>query len=241
MTGKVKIIIGALIVALIGGLGLWTGWSISQKICGRASLEKEIALERRERQRAESRALALQHRLAALAESKQSPPVQKSVWKDRRSGKGSESSPSDCVICLENYRREVEVRDSVHGWWIYRDPDVLDEKPGELELTNRFYNENIVEPAGRIENQNVPEAGAGKPATLEPGTMASRSWSLAPPEKSIRAGVGLTSYNMEFSYSPLVFQGRRTSVAAGISSNLSLDRADGALFGDVSAGFEVRW
>jgi hypothetical protein len=214
LTAKVK---AALLTALLiaaAGAGMYAGLAIRARQCRAAKQDRaEIA--------------ALKARLAAATELSAKPAVQEAAWRDKGSGK-KVKAPADCASCLARVRREVEVKDAAHGWWVYHDPDVLDDRAGELTLTPRFFADTAPAAQGGAQN-SASDSGRA------------RKLSLSPPEKSLRAGISPASYEFEFSYAPLVISAPRASLRLDLRSRLSLGRSDSALRGDLGAGLEVRW
>jgi hypothetical protein len=147
LTSRVKAaVVLALLVAICAG-GFLAGWRTRGRLCREAELEIMLSEEERRSALAEKENISLRQAMAAFAEEKQEPPVQKITWLKRSSGEKLTKPPPDCERCLREVKREVEVRDEAQGWWIYKDPDVLDEAPGTLTLTPLFFTEAIA-PAG---------------------------------------------------------------------------------------------
>ena len=220
MTAKIKIAVAAaLALALLAG-----GFIAGRRSLDGRERETRAALgwERLLGGLASSElAVAEQSRRALLSEFL-TPPRQVAVWRERASGKKLPAPPRDCAACLAEARREVTVEDEARGWWRYHDPDVLDELPGEFELTSRFYREALAGPGG----------GA---AGSERGKI------LLPSRTAIAAGVTPSDYRLELSYQPVRLRVGRAVVAAEVSARLALARSDATLYGDAVAGLEVSW
>ena len=236
MTSRVKAaVVLALLVAICAG-GFFAGWRIRSRLCREAELEIMLSEEERRRGLAEKENISLRKAMAAFAEEKQKPPVKKITWRKKSSGKKLTKPPPDCEHCLREVKREVEVRDEAQGWWIYKDPDVLDEAPGTLTLTPLFFTEAFApagsDLSGERNKSNTP---------LPPSRPSIKKPAISLPEKSLRAGLGLAAYELEFGYDPVLIKGRRADVSFGLRSRFSVDRIDNTLKGDLSAGVEFRW
>jgi hypothetical protein len=236
LTSKVKAALVLALLVAIGAGGFLAGWRIKSHLCREAELEIILSEEERKRALAEKENISMRRAMAAFAEEKQRPPAQKSTWRKKSSGKKLTEPPPGCEHCLRQVKREVEVRDEAQGWWIYKDPDVLDEAPGTLTLTPLFFTEAVAPAGADLSGER------STPDTPPPPSHPSiKKPALSLPEKSVRAGIGLAAYELEFGYDPVLINGRRADVSFGMRSRLSVDRFDSTLKGDLSAGVEFRW
>jgi hypothetical protein len=222
LTAKIKIAIAAaLALALLAG-----GFVAGRRLLERREREARAALswEQLRGGLASSELAAVEQSRRALLSELQTPPRQVAVWRERAGGKKLPAPPRDCAACLAAARREVTVEDGARGWWRYHDPDALDDRPGEFELTSRFYREAL---AG---------AGGGAVAGRDGGGKI-----LLPSRTAIAAGVTPSDYRLELCYQPVRLRVGRAVVAAEVSARLALARSDAALYGDAVAGLEVSW
>ncbi len=237
MTGKAKLLLGLALAIGVLSAGFYAGWRVCSHLCNEERLEQSLARERESRELAESELASLRKSMRAMASSRGKTPVQKASWRERKTGQRLKSPPPDCDDCLKKVKREVEIKDKAHGWWVYRDNDVLDEQPGDMRFTPDFYDHvaTISKPP-EVESRTGEKTGPS--ITRE---MEAHKRGFLSPEKSVRAGAGLSSYQLEFEYSPLRFRGSRATVCLGLRSRLALDRVSSGLTGGLSAGIEVRW
>lgn len=220
MTAKIKIAVAAaLALALLAG-----GFIAGRRLLERREREARAALswEQLRGGLASSELAAVEQSRRALLSELLTPPRQVAVWRERISGKKLPAPPRDCAACLAAARREVTVEDGARGWWRYHDPDALDDRPGEFELTSRFYREAL--------------AGAGGVAA-----GSERGKVLLPGRTAIAAGVTPSDYRLELCYQPVRLRVGRAVVAAEVSARLALTRSDAALYGDAVAGLELSW
>jgi hypothetical protein len=223
LTAKIKIAIAAaLALALLAG-----GFLAGRRLLERREREARAALgwERLLGGLASSELAAVEQSRRALLSELQTPPRQVAVWRERAGGKKLPAPPRDCAACLAAARREVTVEDGARGWWRYHDPDALDDRPGEFELTSRFYREAL--------------AGAGGVAAGS--ERAERGRVLLPGRTAIAAGVTPSDYRLELCYQPVRLRVGRAVVAAEVSARLALARSDATLYGDAVAGLELSW
>ncbi|HUT54167.1 MAG TPA: hypothetical protein VM658_12325 [bacterium] len=230
MTGKAKAALALVLLGAAAGAGMFAGLVIKARQCREVELQLKLAQEQRQAELGRSEIAALEARLTALTELSEKPAAQKAAWREKGSGK-EVKAPRDCASCLAQVKREVEVRDEAHDWWVYHDPDVLDDRAGELTLTPRFFQDTAPPEA----DSTTADTGAALP------TGRARKPALAPPEKSLRAGLSLSSYELEFSYAPLVLQSPRASLSLDLRSRLTLGRYNSDLCGDLGAGIEIKW
>jgi len=207
LIGKLKIAFAGVIILalLIAGTGIYL---LSHKHKGLVRENKGLASE----------IAALQYRLK-LTQEKASKVLQKKEFYTSHA-EPSESQekplsqvPLDCSRCFESTKMEIELEDE-KGWWSYHDPNAFDDKPGTFTLTDRFFSEAIP-PA-------IPDYGLSgkKPAESLGGTRRIRRNS----EKAISAGIGLSGYELEMSYSPFGIQGKNWSLGIELRSRLLSSR-----------------
>lgn len=194
---------------------------------GRLKKERRLAQQEQERLRLEL--VSVRQRLA-LAEQDLNL-KRKEILTRREKTSGRKLRPgADCQQCLEQISLGLEVQDEERGWWIFRDPELLDGVPGELTLTPKFWQDNLS--ARPVSTESA--AAAGSRAEF----FGAKRWRT---EKELRLAVNLTGYEAEFAFSPLVLSGRRWQARLSLNSRLEFNRLDSNLRGDLSAGLAFRW
>ncbi len=237
---KIKIImlVGLLAVSCLGGG--FVAWKAGENICRQKIKERDLEIERIKRQGSEVALRALQRNLEMISE-RRAPLKQESSWRSKNDERRLEVLPKDCEECFEKVKREVVVKDEKRGWWEYRDPDVLDDEPGEMELNPKLFADTSLASSKSegdlIEQKERPQA-IGKRASRQLGRTGVF---LAEPETSIKAATGLHDYELEIEYSPLRLEGHKADLAVVVGSRLRMDHHTSELRGDVTAGIEVRW
>jgi len=235
LTARVKL---GLALAIAAGLAA-AGFALGRRSLAPALRENQLALELYEqktlRAGAELKARAYRLSAEALAGQAKTAPLQKAALRERATGRKLTAPPADCERCFRQVRRELELRDQERGWWIYRDPDVLDDEPGVMELTPQLFADLSPPPCHELIGDRPGRIEADRE---RPGK---RGLSLLPPESSLRAGAGLASYELEFRYHPVRLEHERASLLLGAGGRLSLDRLDSTLYGELSLAAELRW
>lgn len=131
----------------------------------------------------------------------QSPGVEKKSLKPKinYSQKSIPISSESCKRCFENYHLEMEVKDQ-NGRWIFKDDDILDQKPGELVLTERFWKE-------------LGESGFGQ-------NFSQTEKIVKPKRLKNRVSISLEpSYGrIEYGYSPIGLRTKRSELNFSICS-----------------------
>ena len=114
--------------------------------------------------------------------------------------------PADCKSCFEKYEYEYSVIDKKERWKFY-DSNVFDNKPGELTLLPKFY-EEYINPCQESLDRCLEELKKGKPKLsdyIRAGTP------------SITVGVGISGYYAQFDYYFLSF-GKSVRISLGLNS-----------------------
>ena len=114
--------------------------------------------------------------------------------------------PADCKSCFEKYEYEYFVIDEKKRWK-FHDSNVFDDKPGELTLLPKFYEEYIT-PYQESLDRCLEELKKKKPKLgdyVRTGTP------------SITVGIGISGYYVQFDYYFLSF-GKNLRVSVGLNS-----------------------
>ena len=290
MIGRLKFIVYASMVALAMAALFAGGWLAREKTSDRNELEAMLSKEEARSALLEARMRGLSRALTArsLTDIAHGP---EAVWKERATGKAVTQAPADCDECMKLVKKPVKFADPESGWWVYQDDDALDDAPGTLTLTPRFFADfPAVDYVDNVGN-HLPDGARGSPYFYEKNTAPalarrkkpregdsfpesgkrgesgrfSQRWPRirrendahrGPDDKkrpqnryikevrdlsSVRASVGLQSYNLEMGYSPLAIDVGRAELSASVRTGISLHRQTGVLTGDITAGIEVRW
>ena len=112
--------------------------------------------------------------------------------------------PEICRTCFEKYEYKVEAKDR-EGRWIFHDDNIFDDTPGQLDLTDRFWQE--VE-----ENQPT-----GKKPALLPAPQSKKL------KNHIALGFELDRSKIEYSYSPLGLRKGNFEIGVSVYSALYLN------------------
>ncbi|MFO8056093.1 MAG: hypothetical protein R6V10_02205 [bacterium] len=228
---KIKLFLLLVFLAAACGAGTLAGWKVKERFCHKKIAERDLVIERMKKENSLAAFRRLRSGLEMFTKAVKKEPSQKSSWRAKSSGKELDDAPPDCEKCLAKVKREVVVKDEERGWWVYRDPDVLDEEPGEMELTPKLFADT------------VPDA------PVDTGPLLRKNESPAPAEKvwagkpmtSVKAGTGLHEYQLEIEYSPLRLETRKADLSMVLGSRLTMDHHTSALKGDLTAGIELRW
>ncbi len=238
---KTKIMIAAVLLAaacLAGGLA---GWKAKDSICRQEILDKKLEIERMEKQGYVNSFWRLHKNMELLTGLQKAEPSQQASWRARPDEKELEVPPPDCQKCLEKVKREVVVKDEEHGWWVYRDPDVLDDKPGRMEITGKLFEDTAPDlplPPAPPVRKHEGRTGLKRRFEKPPEKPVV---SLAEPVTSVKAGTGLHEYQLEIEYAPLRLEGTKADISVVLGSRITMDHHTSDLRGDLSAGIELRW
>ncbi len=133
-----------------------------------------------------------------------------------------EPCPDPCQVCFQDYQYQLEVKDEA-GRWIFKDENVFDDQPGNLALTDKFWEE-------------LEGAQASKPSS-----KADRSDKLARTKNRILVGFELDQAKVEYGYSPLGIKTSRMELNLALYSSLSMSYAYQPLEARAGAGMEIRF
>ena len=236
---KIKIIMLVLLLAascLAGGV---LAWKAKKKMCLKKIREQELEIERMKKQKSHEAYQGLLKNMEMLA-GQQAPPLQETRWRAKGDEQEIKELPPDCEKCFEKVKREVVVKDDKRGWWEYRDPDVLDDEPGEMELKPKLFADTSLpssKSGGTLTNERERGEAIEKRLRRQdrPGVF------FAKPETSLKVATGLHAYEIELAYSPLRLEGNKADLSVVVGSRLQMDHHTSELRGDVTAGIEVAW
>lgn len=131
-------------------------------------------------------------------------------------------SSKTCQQCFENYQLKVEVKDQ-NERWIFKDDDIFDQRPGEMTLTERFWEE--------LGESSLDKNFSQKEKIIKPKRLKNRiSLSLAP------------SYGwIEYGYSPIGFRTKQTELNFSIYSAISFNYSFLPSSANAGLGLELRF
>jgi len=161
-------------------VGFLCGWSLKARLSREPELGALLASERRARESCENKAALLERAVSAAGSARGESDRE---WRK----KGTEvkiEAPPDCESCLEKAARYVRMEDEKNGWWVYLDRNALDDEPGELALTEKFYND-----AAALASVTHASSHENGKAESDEG-LHRRSIGMGRPVKSVRAAVG---------------------------------------------------
>jgi hypothetical protein len=200
LIGRLKIfIVGLSILAILAG-GVFL-YALLNK-------HKHISLENRQ---LAFQVSTLKHRLK-ISQDHATRVMERKKLYTKDSEEPFENTPPDCKTCFESAEMEIELEDE-KGWWKYHDKNTFDEEPGTFELTEIFW-EEVLPPT--VEESGQPEIF----------TPTKESWKRIrrTSQKALQASMGLSGYEMEFSYSPFGLNGKNWSLELALASRISTQR-----------------